>query len=490
MITLSAAKPPPVPAPPVPARPVLLLPSTFVRRRRRRPRNDNNNSSDKKLRGVVVLPAALFATLLVTTVVVRMPGTYRLLHGQINDIARQMKLQHAVTVTSVTSVSINGGGTFSAVHLPPPLRPPTPTPEVSSWNPGRTYFSDPLNLNNTLGRGFKNVLHVKSGCQMASWVFVGRVPLSPRLDDCRQQPNEKKLATTTTVTTTVTKTTTSDDDVTERVQENDTIYVPFAKLDEFTDSFLPNLTTSVVLISSQWHKTAFAGSNVSVSPTVSTTSKVLNSTYVLHWFISDIGLNSGGHDQHPKVSPFPYGILDKKVSDLRDVFLEEYPQQQLPPNQFLNKKTNSVYYGHLGSTAEYRQNIPRGPKLSVKDHFRQLAASYYVVSPDGDRPECYRHYEALAFGCIPITQLDPTWHRHLKDGPVVFNNTNWTLSYFEATLPLLSNSPPPTVVNRNMAFEEYWMEYAERTVGRHLRWWDVLQNSRSTVADLKRENMT
>jgi len=73
-------------------------------------------------------------------------------------------------------------------------------------------------------------------------------------------------------------------------------------------------------------------------------------------------------------------------------------------------------------------------------------------------------------GAIPITELDPHHYRHLKDAPIVYNNKNWNLNGSEY-LALMGLEEFPTV-NRNMVFEEYWMEYIERIVGGLLRWWD------------------
>ena len=55
----------------------------------------------------------------------------------------------------------------------------------------------------------------------------------------------------------------------------------------------------------------------------------------------------------------------------------------------------------------------------------------YVISPNGDRPECFRHYEALGLGTIPITELDPVLYRHLAAGPVIFSESSWNVTQLE-----------------------------------------------------------
>ena len=65
-----------------------------------------------------------------------------------------------------------------------------------------------------------------------------------------------------------------------------------------------------------------------------------------------------------------------------------------------------------------RSYVPSGPKLSEMDYVREMHRSMFALSPNGDHPECYRHYEALALGTIPTTALDPVLYRHLEFGLV------------------------------------------------------------------------
>jgi hypothetical protein len=53
------------------------------------------------------------------------------------------------------------------------------------------------------------------------------------------------------------------------------------------------------------------------------------------------------------------------------------------------------------------------------------------------------------------------------DESVVYNNTGWNLT---ALVIKLQDQHNGVVANRNMIFEEYWMYYVERTVGRTLQW--------------------
>ena len=141
-----------------------------------------------------------------------------------------------------------------------------------------------------------------------------------------------------------------------------------------------------------------------------------------------------------------------------------------------------MYQGFLGRTTDSRKAVPKSRNLPYGEFLNELAKSKYVISPDGDHPDCHRHYEAIGLGAVPITELDPFLYRHLKEGPVVYRNTNWNVTWLEETLP------ETNAVNRNLVFEEYWMEYIERAVGRPLQWWDKLKSQKIRLVDFAEGN--
>jgi hypothetical protein len=137
-----------------------------------------------------------------------------------------------------------------------------------------------------------------------------------------------------------------------------------------------------------------------------------------------------------------------------------------------------VSYMSKNTNKEVRRHIPRSKiKVNPPEYFQSLHNGTYVLSPDGDRPECHRHYEAIGMGTMPITGLDPYLHRHLL-GNVIFKEQRWVLKELENKLPKTPR------VNRRLIFEEFWMEYAERVIGRPMRWWDPSRNVRCSLAEI------
>mmetsp|Transcript_37317 Transcript_37317/g.41240 ORF Transcript_37317/g.41240 Transcript_37317/m.41240 type:complete len:405 (-) Transcript_37317:37-1251(-) len=314
-------------------------------------------------------------------------------------------------------------------------------------------FSDDVQLN--IDRGL-NLINCWSGQKISTWIYDGRKAIHENRVTWRNEPEEKKIR---------------DPSDTIKLADNDTIFVSHAKLEEFTENFLPYINKKFVLITTPFHL---------FYPSIDLLAQnITNHKYLLHWFSSNMGNYTGGHQYHSRVSPFPLGLKPKMG---RADFQNPIPYYRKAFLKTMNyteaNKTISVFAGYISQrTNKVRLDIPSGPKLGYEEYLEELARSSYVISPGGDHPDCHRHYEALGLGAIPITNLDPYLYSHLKEGPVIYNNINWNITELISILP-----KPVPKVNRNIIFEEYWMEYIERVVDRSLRWWDVVGAKKSKLA--------
>ena len=199
---------------------------------------------------------------------------------------------------------------------------------------------------------------------------------------------------------------------TAKLMDNNTIYVSYKKLEEFTRDFLPQINTTFVLITIPFGVSYPTGIDL-LAP------KIAGHKNLLHWFATNIGNYTGGYQFHPQISPFPLGLKPKMtglnncrwiwrnpVPYYRNIFLETM-------NTTNTTKTNSIFVGYLSRTHDDRKNVPSGRKLPYETYLRKIAESSYVISPNGIRPDCHRHYEAIGLGSVPITAFDPYLYSHL-----------------------------------------------------------------------------
>ena len=397
-----------------------------------------------------------------------------------------------------------------------------------------------------------NFLTVLSGCRIASFVYVrdsgssnrssrGKSRLPSIYEDCTlmmssPQQQQGPISMSKRIKTV--------QDLHQKgLEPNDTIYVTFTKLESFVTDILPYINVNVVLITGQWQ--LLPVHVVGNSTTTTTTQKgqkpgvppisteiiqsIVTHSNIMHWFCQNLDVYLGGSTEgkyyydHPKISPFPYGLREGQNDLTTNTIyksavlqsLQQQPKNETNNNNNNNNNENRIYVGYLTPTNKERRDmlIPSSPtKLSKEKYYEELSRHQYAVSPNGDRPECYRHYEAIGLNTIPITQLSPTIHRHLL-GSVVYNTHNmWNITKLEHDLLLLQKNPTnidtatatistlaatAQTINRNMVFEEYWMEYVERIVASKtttnlvgpLRWWDRNANRRSTLANLVDKEM-
>ena len=250
-----------------------------------------------------------------------------------------------------------------------------------------------------------------------------------------------------------------------QLQSNDTVFVPHgAPLEHFIDNFINDLTVDIVVISGRTHNHGIADQwtyNLRINI-------LLNNPRILYWFCQNIQLYGGENLYHAKLFPFPYGLKELYFKG-KEIF-RAYKKVFYETLQGAENKSIIVYAGPLGNTNSNRSNVPHGNQfISPEEYFRKMSKSMYILSPNGDRPECYRHYEAIGLGTVPITELDPFFYRHLSNAGfhgVLFNNSNWNVSSLETKLDLFP------VVNRNIIWENFWEDWIDDGVGRNLSWND------------------
>ena len=162
---------------------------------------------------------------------------------------------------------------------------------------------------------------------------------------------------------------------------------------------------------------------------------------------------------HHKIQPWPYGVhwQPHKQAELSAAVNAANTSQRRSRKMFLSA------IGSSGTFRSHRTQLPSGPRQARPSYLKELARSEYVLSPDGDRPDCYRHYEALILGAIPIVSKRVYW----LPGALVLDPYNpgqfRNLTAFQDNLPAYTRPPAAA------AFVHYWalkLRAAECSAGR------------------------
>jgi hypothetical protein len=101
------------------------------------------------------------------------------------------------------------------------------------------------------------------------------------------------------------------------------------------------------------------------------------------------------YENTSKYAAFPYGIDCHRLG----IYSEMLKMSQT------TKINNIATLPINNATNVYRKKLPVLPIISTYDFYIELKKAKFILSPIGDRDDCYRHYEAIGLGAIPISNV-------------------------------------------------------------------------------------
>lgn len=169
------------------------------------------------------------------------------------------------------------------------------------------------------------------------------------------------------------------------------VFVQLNQLDTFARQILPRITGSFILITGKWHLPGFeVGDSVDV---------ILANPHLKRWY------SQNQIYENVPILPFPYGV---KLSSAPQVYWRMRLQKWLGLGRSGVFVPHVASHPHLeGPAREARSELVdlMGPRLSLAKYLNKILRHRYVVSPAGDRMDTYRHWESIALGAIPVSNL-------------------------------------------------------------------------------------
>ena len=165
------------------------------------------------------------------------------------------------------------------------------------------------------------------------------------------------------------------------------IYCQVDQIEEFVSRYLKLVEKPFTFISGKWHLPGLSRSEA--------VSALLESRYLIQWYSQ----NQVFPDL--PIRQFPYGVSLSAAPDL----VEKMTSEHNPVRRNKPFVPFATVHEHLSPPVKkIRQGLtPYMSKLlPLEDYFDQILSHTSVVSPPGDRPDTYRHWESLALGATPI----------------------------------------------------------------------------------------
>lgn len=143
--------------------------------------------------------------------------------------------------------------------------------------------------------------------------------------------------------------------------------------------------------------------------------KYLDEPNVIAWFAND----QGSIQKHPKFHLIPLGLYqDKTISDRNQEMLKTFQALQQRPKKKLLYMNFNIHPDYETRNAVYNffkdkpfvfigQLAAMGQRKPFLECMKELSKHKFNLSPAGDMLDCYRHWESIAVGTIPIIKHGP-----------------------------------------------------------------------------------
>jgi len=202
------------------------------------------------------------------------------------------------------------------------------------------------------------------------------------------------------------------------IKDYDIVHVQVNFFEKFCNEILDKIDKKIILATGQCHAYQIEKSIY--------TEKVLNNKNIVLW-ISQNPI----YEDIDKYVAFPYGILH----------LDLYSYAIALLNFNFIKDKNVIHLSLNHATNPCRKKLPILPHLPRLDFYKEISKSKFLISPIGDRDDCYRHYEAIGLGTIPISNIGKQYKKifgnnmHYTDIDDMVNIVNSNIYNFEYKEP-------------------------------------------------------
>ncbi len=221
------------------------------------------------------------------------------------------------------------------------------------------------------------------------------------------------------------------------VKDGDIIFVRSSYIEYFFNSFHPYIKSRYILVT---HK------GTSSVPRIC--AQYLDDDTLIAWFGKNVVIN------HPKLFPIPIGIKDSGNTNILNKIITKLP---IKKDKLLYM--NFATWTNPGARSEVEQLFAhksfcyKAKRKSLPSYLQDLASSKFVLSPTGKGLDCYRTWEALLMGSIPIVKRS-TIDSLFKGLPVVIVN-DWkevTEEFLEKKYKEIASK----TYNRDKLYVDYW----------------------------------
>jgi hypothetical protein len=241
------------------------------------------------------------------------------------------------------------------------------------------------------------------------------------------------------------------------IKDYDIIHCEVIFLNEFYYEVLEKIDKKIILTTGKWHLPQVAKSEL--------TEKILQHKNVLLWVSQNPIYNNSD-----KYLAFPYGLYPDTI--------EKYARALY----YIKKvgKTKKIIHLHLQQTTNpSRLKLPIIHRIDYIPFLKEIAQAEFLLSPIGDRDDCYRHYEAIGLGTIPVSNVNDLY-KNIFTTNMVYNNIDEMANMLnDDNLNLVYKEP-----NKDLICYEYWKDIVHKKIA-DIKYANSIQEGKYYVSLMK-----
>ena len=112
---------------------------------------------------------------------------------------------------------------------------------------------------------------------------------------------------------------------------------------------------------------------------------------------------------------------------------------------------HQIHLRELAYTSFRGLGVIRKDRIGVQEYYDYVSKSMFNVSPPGFGEDCYRHYESILLGAVPIVRNSTLW-------PMFAGNPFYILDDWEnVTAKQFTDWRPPST-SKKLAMAPYWFD--------------------------------
>jgi hypothetical protein len=194
-----------------------------------------------------------------------------------------------------------------------------------------------------------------------------------------------------------------------KILEGDIIFVRLDMVHDFFKKVDPKIKNKYILVS---HNADYTISETEFSK--------YNRSKIIQWFAQNLKYND------PRITPIPIGLTNYRYRDEVHVFKNiKTPDSEKKNKILISFRATNTDRMPLRNKLINLKTVDETGEVSKQDYFKKISEYKFILSPEGNGPDCHRTWESMYLRSVPIVLRNTYTEFFYKIGLPIFLVEKW-----------------------------------------------------------------